>query len=86
MEGYYGEIKLFGGNFEPENWMFCDGKILSIRGNEALFSLLGIMYGGNGSVTFALPDLRDSEPKQKESTQSGPRYIICIKGEYPPRS
>lgn len=54
----YGEITLFAGNFEPEGWAFADGRILPINHNEALFSLLGTMYGGDGRTTFALPDLR----------------------------
>lgn len=58
MDEYLGIVKLFAGNFVPRGWMLCDGSILSIAQNQALFSLLGTMYGGNGSTTFALPDLR----------------------------
>jgi microcystin-dependent protein len=65
--------------------MFCDGKILRIDQNQALFSLMGTTYGGDGMRTFALPDLRDREPVQKESGRSGPRYIICVDGFYPDR-
>ena len=53
-----GTVKLFAGNFPPRGWMDCDGSILSISQNTALFSLLGTTYGGNGTTTFALPDLR----------------------------
>jgi microcystin-dependent protein len=56
--GYLGEIRLFAANFEPQGWAFCRGQILSIQQNTALFSLLGTVYGGNGSTTFALPNLQ----------------------------
>lgn len=55
---FIGEIKLVPYNFAPRGWAFCDGTLLSIAQNTALFSLLGTMYGGNGQTTFALPDLR----------------------------
>jgi len=56
------EIRLFAGNFAPRGWAFCQGQILSIAQNTALFSLLGTTYGGNGQTTFALPDLRGRVP------------------------
>jgi microcystin-dependent protein len=56
-EPLLGQIDLFAGNFAPSGWAFCDGQILSIAQNTALFSLLGTTYGGNGITTFALPDL-----------------------------
>ncbi len=62
MEGYIAQILLFAGNFAPRNWAFCQGQILSIAQNTALFSLLGTTYGGNGQTTFALPDLRGRTP------------------------
>ena len=55
---FIGEIRLFGGNFAPQGWATCDGQLLSIAQNTALFSLLGTTYGGNGQTTFGLPDLR----------------------------
>ncbi|TDN83871.1 microcystin-dependent protein [Salegentibacter sp. 24] len=58
MEPFIGQIMMVGFNFEPRGWAFCDGRLLSISGNEALFSLLGTMYGGDGRTNFALPDLR----------------------------
>jgi microcystin-dependent protein len=57
-EAYIGEIRLFGFNFAPRGWMLCQGQTLSISSNTALFSLLGTTYGGNGTTTFNLPDLR----------------------------
>jgi microcystin-dependent protein len=55
---YVGEIRLFGGNFAPNGWAFCDGSILAIAENDVLFTLIGTTYGGDGQETFALPDLR----------------------------
>jgi microcystin-dependent protein len=55
---FLGEIRLFPYNFAPRGWAFCNGQILSIAQNTALFALLGTTYGGNGQTTFALPDLR----------------------------
>ena len=52
------EVRLFAGSFAPTNWAFCDGSVLQIRVNTALFALLGNRYGGDGRETFALPDLR----------------------------
>lgn len=57
-EPFLGQIQAFGFNFAPRGWATCDGQILSIAQNTALFSLLGTTYGGNGQTTFALPDLR----------------------------
>lgn len=57
MEEFIGIIKLFAGNFAPRGWMFCDGRLLSISQNSALFSILGTTYGGDGITTFALPNL-----------------------------
>jgi len=61
-EPFIAEIILFAGNFAPRGWAFCQGQILSIAQNTALFSLLGTTYGGNGQTTFALPDLRGRVP------------------------
>ena len=57
-EPFLGEIRMFGFNFAPQGWAMCNGQILPISQNTALFSLLGTQYGGNGQTTFALPDLR----------------------------
>lgn len=58
MESFLGQIQAFGFNFAPRGWAFCDGQLLAISSNQALFSLLGTTYGGDGRTTFALPDLR----------------------------
>lgn len=57
MEGTIGEIRLFASAFAPKNWSYCDGSIIAIRSNTALFSILGTTYGGDGQTTFALPNL-----------------------------
>ncbi|MBV6441036.1 MAG: phage tail protein [Haliscomenobacteraceae bacterium CHB4] len=62
MEGYIAQILMFAGNFAPKNWAFCQGQILNIASNTALFSLLGTTYGGDGRVTFGLPDFRGRLP------------------------
>ena len=56
MEGYIAEIRMFAATFAPRNWAYCQGQVLSIAQNTALFSLLGTTYGGNGVQTFALPN------------------------------
>jgi microcystin-dependent protein len=53
-----GEVRMFGGNFAPRAWALCEGQLLAISSNTALFSILGTTYGGDGRTTFALPDLR----------------------------
>ncbi len=62
MEGYLAEIRGFAGNFAPKGWAMCQGQVLSVATNTALFSLLGPTYGGDGRTTFALPDLRGRTP------------------------
>lgn len=59
---FIGEITIVGFNFAPRSWAFCDGQILPINQHQALFSLLGTTYGGDGRTTFALPDLRGRVP------------------------
>ncbi len=61
-EPLLGQISMFAGNFAPVGWAFCDGQLLPISQNSALFSLLGTMYGGDGRTTFGLPDLRGRTP------------------------
>ncbi|WP_375551758.1 phage tail protein [Rhodophyticola porphyridii] len=62
MEPLIGQIMLFAGNFAPRNWAFCDGQLLAISSNSALFSILGTTYGGDGRTSFGLPDLRGRVP------------------------
>jgi microcystin-dependent protein len=82
MEGTIGEIRGFAGDFAPKNWNFCDGSILQIRSNTALFSLLGTVYGGDGRMTFGLPDLRGRVPiGQGDGTDLTPRTLGEILGQ-----
>ena len=78
MEGYIGQVIMFAGRFAPQYWMFCDGQMLDVSQNPALFSILGNMYGGDGMHTFKLPDTRNADG-------DGMRHIICITGIYPSR-
>jgi len=61
-EPFVGEIRMFAGNFAPRGWAFCDGQLLAVSQNDALFSLLGTIYGGDGRTTYGLPDLRGRIP------------------------
>lgn len=72
MEPFLGQIQAFGFNFAPRGWAKCEGQILQISQNTALFSLLGTMYGGDGRTTFGLPDLRGrTMVGQSENTEMG---------------
>lgn len=70
-DDYLGVIKIFAGNFAPRNWAFCNGQLLPISSNSALFSILGTIYGGDGRTTFALPDLRGRVPVNSGSSRGG---------------
>ena len=75
---FVAEVRIFAGNFAPLGWAFCDGQILPISQNTALFSLLGTQYGGNGQTTFALPNLQGSAPLQ---AGQGPGLSSFVTGE-----
>ncbi|MBD2843602.1 phage tail protein [Paenibacillus sp. IB182496] len=76
-EPYIGEIRLFGGNFAPVGWMFCEGQLLPISQYDALFVLIGTTYGGDGQTTFALPDYRGRIPLgQGTSPSTGTTYAM----------
>jgi microcystin-dependent protein len=62
MDAYIGQIIMFGGLFAPQNWAFCHGQVMAISQYQALFAILGTTYGGNGTTTFMLPDLRGRVP------------------------
>jgi microcystin-dependent protein len=68
MDPFLGEIRLFSIGFTPRGWLACEGQLLPVQQNAALYSLLGVQYGGNGSTTFALPDLRGRVPVGSGST------------------
>jgi microcystin-dependent protein len=75
-EPFIGEIRMFGGTFAPPGWSFCDGSLLSISANDALFNLLGTTYGGDGQTTFGLPDLRGRLPIHAGNLPGGPTFIL----------
>ena len=80
-EPYLGDIMCFSFPFDPMYWMECNGQTLNITSNQALYTLIGITYGGNGSTTFCLPNLNGS------SRQNGNmKYYIAVQGVYPQRS
>lgn len=64
MDPFVGEIRMFAGTFAPRGWAFCNGQLMPIAQNTALFSLLGTTYGGDGKTNFALPDLQGRAPLQ----------------------
>jgi microcystin-dependent protein len=79
---YLGEIRAVGFNFAPVGWAACNGQLMPIAQNTALFSLLGTQYGGDGVTTFALPNLQDSTPvDQGNGTGLTPRAIGDVGGE-----
>jgi microcystin-dependent protein len=75
-QAFIGEIRAIGFNFAPRNWAFCNGQVLSIQQNQALFSILGTTYGGNGTTTFALPDLRSRTPLHFGQLLGGSSYTL----------
>jgi microcystin-dependent protein len=90
---FVAEIRMFGGNFAPTGWATCDGQLLPISQNTALFSLLGTTYGGDGKSTFALPDLQGSAPMQPGQgaglglydlgQQGGSEFVTLLQSEIP---
>lgn len=91
MEPFIGQICLFGFNFAPRGWAQCNGQLLSIAQNTALFSLLGTTYGGNGITTFGLPDLRGRVPMHMSNTHplgetSGAESATLTVNQLPPHS
>jgi microcystin-dependent protein len=77
---FIGEIKMFGGNFAPRNYALCDGQLLAISQNTALFSILGTTYGGNGVNNFALPDMRARVPVHQGQGLGLSSYVIGQEG------
>lgn len=73
---FLAEIRIFGGNFAPTGWALCNGQLMSISQNTALFALLGTTYGGDGRVTFGLPNLQGATPMQQgQGPGLSPRYL-----------
>lgn len=80
MEPFIAQIVMFGGNFAPRGWAFCNGQLLSIAQFSALFSLVGTQYGGDGRTTFGLPDLRGRSPMHWGQGPGLSSYSIGQKG------
>jgi microcystin-dependent protein len=77
---YIGEIRMFAGNFAPANWAFCNGALIAISQNEALFQLIGTTYGGDGQSTFALPNLQSRVPIHMGSNPVAGTYVLGALG------
>src|ERR1700712_5993245 len=73
---FVAEIRIFGFGFAPKGWAFCDGQLLPISQNTALFSLLGTFYGGDGKSTFALPDLQGAAALGEGQSTTGTQYFL----------
>jgi microcystin-dependent protein len=78
---FVAEIRIFGFNFPPTGWALCDGQLLPISQNTALFSLIGTFYGGDGKSTFGLPNLQDSVPLHVGGNQPGPGLSTYFLGQ-----
>lgn len=75
-EPFIGEIRMFGGNFAPAGWAFCDGQLMAISENDALFTLIGTTYGGDGQETFGIPNLQSRVPIHAGTAASGTTYTL----------
>jgi microcystin-dependent protein len=85
---FLGELRIFSFGFPPKGWAFCNGTLMSIQQNQALFALLGTVYGGNGTTTFGLPDLRGRAPVHigtgfQQGQQGGEEAHLLTTGEIP---
>jgi hypothetical protein len=86
MDELLGSIMMFAGSYAPEHYKDCDGSLMNISKNPALFSFMGTRYGGDGRETFGLPDLRDRDPDGTPIPYGEkPRWIICVDGRFPSR-
>jgi microcystin-dependent protein len=101
MDGFLAQIMMFAGDFAPRGWAFCDGQQLAIAQHQALFAVIGTRFGGDGKVTFALPDLRGRAPvgnthgrvlaalarfrRPAPVRTSGADFVICTEGGFPAR-
>ena len=96
MDPFVAEIRIFPFNFAPKGWAFCNGQLLPISQNTALFSLLGTTYGGDGKSNFALPDMQGNTPMQEgqgpglssrfEGEQGGEQNVTLLQTEMPAHS
>jgi microcystin-dependent protein len=89
MDPFVAEIRMFPFNFSPTGWAFCDGQLLPISQNTALFALLGTIYGGDGKSTFALPDMQGSTPMHPDGNSfpqgalGGTTAVTLLQSEIP---
>ena len=74
---YIGEIRMFAGSFPPVGWSFCDGQLMPISQNDAMFTLIGTTYGGDGQETFALPNLQSRVPMHMGTGPDGVTYQLA---------
>src|SRR6202008_2916496 len=96
MDPFVAEIRIFGFNFAPKGWATCDGQLLPISQNTALFALLGTTYGGDGKSTFGLPNMQGNVPLNFGQSSpgtfyglgqmSGPQYVTLLQSEVPSHS
>ena len=92
MDPFLAEIRMFPFTFAPTGWAFCNGQLLPISQNTALFALLGTFYGGDGKSTFALPDLQDASPMHTGDNQfplgamGGSEFVTLLQSEIPVHS
>lgn len=86
MDRFLGQIITVGFNFAPPGWALCEGQLLPIDQNPALFAILGTTFGGDGKTNFALPDLRGQASAQGSPSQGKLTRIIAIQGIFPTRS
>ncbi|MFS2109669.1 phage tail protein [Sphingomonas sp. Sphisp140] len=82
---FVGEVRLIAFDFCPDGWVEADGRLLPIRGQQALFALLSNSYGGDGANTFAVPDLRKAIPQPVVDKEKRMRYCIAFRGDFPRR-
>ncbi|PIL21531.1 hypothetical protein P775_03890 [Puniceibacterium antarcticum] len=95
-EPFVGEIRMFAGNFAPSGWAFCEGQLIAISQNDALFNLLGTIYGGDGQTSFALPDMRGRVPihrgdgpglsKRPLGSKAGEEHVTLTTSQLPSHS
>ena len=95
-EPFIGEIRMMGFNFAPRSWAFCDGQLLAVSQNDALFSLYGTIYGGDGRTTFGLPDLRGRTAihlgqgpglsNRREGSRGGAERVTLVASQLPAHS
>ncbi|MFK4729756.1 tail fiber protein [Agromyces mediolanus] len=79
-EPFLGEIRIFAGNYPPVGWELCNGQLLSIANNDALYALLGTSYGGDGITTFGVPDLQGRIPVHQGAFPGGGTYLMGMRG------